>query len=275
MRLSVLGCGWLGFPLAQHFISEGFSVKGSTTSPDKLKLMQQAGIEAFLLNLPADLAENTGRVSEFFDTDVLFLNIPPSRGNRDKLVEYPALIEKIARYASEKNVSWVIFASSTSVYSDMGGITSEDEAKKGMASRPSGEAVLEAEERLKNSGIDYTILRFGGLYGYGRHPVNYLSGKKDLEGASKPVNLVHQLDCIRAVDEVIRQKKRNEIYNVVSDGHPPRKEFYQSAAQHFGLQLPHFRENEESADYRIVSNSKLKQDLGFEFTYPNPMDHTP
>lgn len=275
MRISVLGCGWLGFPLAQHLVSEGYTVKGSTTTPDKVKLIKQAGIEACLLQLPEDLESDSPETESFLDTDILFLNIPPSRGREHEPDSYPRLIKRIAHKAVEAGVSWIIFASSTSVYSNNGGLTSEDEAVQGKASRPSGEAVLEAEEVIKFAGTDYTILRFGGLYGYGRHPVKYLSGKRDLNGASKPVNLVHQLDCIRTVNEVISQKKRNEIYNVVSDGHPPRKEFYESAARYFNMPLPHFRKESEKSDYRIVSNAKLKRDLGFEFTYPNPMDHTP
>ena len=30
-KIGVLGCGWLGFPLAKDLIKQGFKVKGSTT----------------------------------------------------------------------------------------------------------------------------------------------------------------------------------------------------------------------------------------------------
>ncbi len=33
---SILGCGWLGKPLAVSLLDEGFNVKGSTTSEEKL-----------------------------------------------------------------------------------------------------------------------------------------------------------------------------------------------------------------------------------------------
>lgn len=29
--VSILGCGWLGLPLAEQLLAEGYSVKGSTT----------------------------------------------------------------------------------------------------------------------------------------------------------------------------------------------------------------------------------------------------
>ena len=34
-NVSVLGCGWLGMPLAISLLDEGYSVKGSTTTEKK------------------------------------------------------------------------------------------------------------------------------------------------------------------------------------------------------------------------------------------------
>lgn len=270
MTISVLGCGWLGFPLAERLLSLNHTVKGSTTTPKKINLLQQRGIEAHLLELPDSLTDK--KTDRFWDSDILFLNIPPGRRNPNVEQEFPATIKKVVAKAKEHKISWIIFASSTSVYPKLGGITVEKEAKQGKAARASGEAILKAEEIIKNSGLDYTILRFAGLYGYNRHPVKYMSGKKDLDEGLRPVNLVHQLDCVNVIEEIINQKKRNEIYNVVSDGHPPRKEFYVCAAKHFDLPAPTFKKD-ENKDYRIVSNEKVKRDLLYEFYYPNPMDH--
>ncbi len=272
MNISVLGCGWLGFPLAQRLVKNNFSVKGSTTSEKKMLLLHQNGIKPFLIQLPGSF--DNPAIRPFFDTDILFLNIPPGRSNKEKLNEYPAIVKKVIGECLKNENCWTIFASSTSVYSDTGGITFEDDAQKGNACRPSGEVILETEETIKQSGLDYTILRFGGLYGYGRHPIHYLSGKKNLPDPLKPVNLIHQTDCLNIVMEIILQKKRNEIYNVVSDGHPPRNTFYQSAAAYFDLPEPEFLEN-GNKDYRIVCNKKLKEDLLYTFSYPNPMDFTP
>jgi len=272
MIISVLGCGWLGFPLAQRLVKNNYSVKGSTTTKKKLQLLRQNGIEPYFLKLPESLANKS--VESFWETDILFLNIPPGRAHQDTLNEYPFIIKQIIDKCTSSDGCWIIFASSTSVYSETGGITFEEDAKKGTASRPSGEAILEAESHIIQSGLDYTILRFGGLYGYGRHPIHYLSGKKNLSDPLKPVNLVHQTDSLNIAMEIIRQKKRNQIYNVVSDGHPPRSTFYKSAAEYFNLPGPEFQKN-VNKDYRIVCNKKLKQDLLYSFSYPNPMDFTP
>lgn len=271
MIISVLGCGWLGFPLAERLITHKHTVKGSTTTPKKVSILKQSGIDAYLLHLPEALSNED--VDPFWKCDLLVLNIPPGRRNPKVKEDFPKLVEKVVKKVQSEKISWIIFTSSTSVYPKFGGITSEEDTKKGEAARPSGEALLKAEEIIINSNLDYTILRLGGLYGYDRHPVKYLSGKTELEDALKPVNLVHQLDCVNIITEIISQKKRNEIYNVVSDGHPPRREFYKCAAKHFNLPPPTFKKDKKK-NYRIVSNEKLKGDLFYEFNYPNPMDHT-
>ena len=262
----------MGFPLAQRLLSKENKIKGSTTTAKKLTILRQSGIDPYLVDLPSGF-DDPG-IEPFWETDILILNIPPNRKNPGAGETYLEIVKRVLGKASNHSFSWIIFTSSTSVYSEVGGLTSENDAKRGTASRKSGEILLEAEEMIQKSDIDHTILRLGGLYGYGRHPVNYLSGKRDLEKGGKPVNLVHQLDCVNVIEEIINQKKRNEIYNVVSDGHPPRKEFYRSAASHFNLPQPTFKPDSNSG-YRIISNQKLKEDLFYKFSYPNPMDHTP
>ena len=36
-KIGIIGCGWLGLPLAKLFLKNGFLVKGSTTSKEKIK----------------------------------------------------------------------------------------------------------------------------------------------------------------------------------------------------------------------------------------------
>jgi 3-hydroxyisobutyrate dehydrogenase-like beta-hydroxyacid dehydrogenase len=49
MKISILGCGWLGFPLGKYLVEKGHFVKGSTTSESKIALLSKVGIEPFLL----------------------------------------------------------------------------------------------------------------------------------------------------------------------------------------------------------------------------------
>ena len=74
-RVSIIGLGWLGKPLALLLKNKGFQVKGSTTSADKIKSLNEIGLDTFLLKFSP---HPEGRAfQKLFDTDILFINIPP------------------------------------------------------------------------------------------------------------------------------------------------------------------------------------------------------
>ena len=53
-QISILGCGWLGLPLAKALLENGFLVKGSTTSVEKLSVLENSGIHPFLIALESN-----------------------------------------------------------------------------------------------------------------------------------------------------------------------------------------------------------------------------
>ena len=82
--VSILGCGWLGLPLAVFFVGNGYKVRGSTTDNQKLQDLKENSIEPYLINLNPNL---TGKdYDRFFSSEVLIVNFPPQR--RDDIVEY-------------------------------------------------------------------------------------------------------------------------------------------------------------------------------------------
>ena len=280
MDISILGCGWLGLPLAETLIDDGHSVKGSTTREEKLEKLSAKKIEPYLLKLDPDL---DCRDSEtFWQSELLVLNIPPGRG-RDRIMDYHTRqIRTVIEQVQDSPVSRVIFVSSTSVYPEKPGMVKEGDAIPGEATRDSGNALLQAEQLLISAETFSTVvLRFGGLYGYDRHPARYLAGRKGLGKGRAPVNLIHRDDCIGIIREVIERDIADTIYNCVSDGHPPRNIYYRAAAEKMGLEPPEFSDPEQDEvkddsggeqNYKIVSNQKLKDDLGYTFSYPNPMN---
>ena len=101
--ISILGCGWLGQPLAKHLLSLGYSIKGSTTSKTKLDPLGSVGISPFLIELET-LESN---VSEFLEAEILIVNIPSKNSK-----SFENLILEIEKSSIQK----VLFISSTSVY---------------------------------------------------------------------------------------------------------------------------------------------------------------
>ncbi|MBZ0201239.1 MAG: SDR family oxidoreductase [Ignavibacteriaceae bacterium] len=262
--ISILGCGWLGLPLAHNFIHNGYKVKGSTTSPGKINSLKGNRIDPFIVTLTPLLNSGTNK---FFNADVLIINIPPNNGD-DKVEYHKKQIESIKTTLDKSSTSRVIFVSSTSVYNECNSTVVEEDAVN--PESISGKALLAAENILfRSRKFKTTIIRFGGLIGEDRNPGKFLAGRINVTGGNTPVNIIHRDDCIEIIFQVIKQDVYGEVFNAVADEHPTKKEFYTKAALSLNLEPPQF--NNEKTNYKIVVSSKLKQKLGYKFIHPDPM----
>jgi len=267
--ISILGCGWLGLSLGKHLISLGYHVKGSTTTQNKLRLLEDAGIEPYLITLDPEVTCDF--CDDFFETDILIVDIPPGiRRHKDGSFHIQQ-IESLQSRLNKTLIPFVIFISSTSVYPDFNKSVTEQDTQG--LQRGTENPLLTAEDLLLNTknNFETTVIRFAGLYGYDRHPVRYLAGRKNLSNGDAPVNMIHRDDCVNIITEIIQQNVRNEIFNACADKHPTRRDYYTRMALRLELEPPAFTEN-TSINYKIVSNEKLKKRLNYLFMYPSPYD---
>lgn len=266
-QISILGCGWLGLPLAVQLIEKGYIIKGATTRPEKTDLLREKGIEPFLIQL--NPAINQDHSPSFFDSDALVVNIPPGRSRSDVAGFHLTQIRSLISALRHASISKVLFVSSTSVYPDLNRTLREEDA--GKATRESGEALLQAEKMLhENPLFTTTIVRFGGLFGGERNPGRFLSGKTLEHNGEAPVNLIHRDDCVSILSEIIAQERWGTVYNACADAHPSKKEFYTAAAQKLGIAPPVFT-GKEKGSYKVINSDKLKNELGYRFKYPDPL----
>ena len=264
--VSILGCGWLGLPLAEFLVTKGFTVKGSTRHEDKLVRLQQAGIQPFLLNFtPHPQKEQLDAIPDFLRADILIVAIPPGISKHGEEF-HPMQILHLSEHLKLSRLNKIIYISSTSIYPDKGEVTEETD----ISGEDSNASLRRAEEILCGLHRKPTILRCGGLMGYDRVPGRYFIGKIDLPTGNVPVNFVHRDDVIGIIYEVIRQEKWGELYNVVAPEHPVRKDIYLSNARDFGWQAPTFQEGNTPA-YKLVNSDKVVTALGYRFIYPNPL----
>ena len=71
-KIGVLGCGWLGLPLAVELIERGYNVRGSTTSRSKIHELEEKGIKSFYIRLNTDSI--VGPIDEFLvGLDILII----------------------------------------------------------------------------------------------------------------------------------------------------------------------------------------------------------
>lgn len=261
MTISIIGCGWLGLPLAQFFIKKGVVVKGSTTTFSKLAILENEGIQPFLIRLSPEMA---GReVADFFKTDVIIINIPPKRHLPNIETLYPLQIQSLIQQIKCHHIAKVLFVSSTGVYPNLGRVVTEMDVVD--PARTSGKAIVKAEQLLLDAtDFQTTILRMAGLIGGTRKAGRFFTGRKNIPKGKAPVNLVHLEDCIGVINAVIEQEQWGEIYNVCADEHPTRADFYRSQAKLQGFETPTFL-MDEVANFKVVSNEKVKRDLAYTF----------
>jgi nucleoside-diphosphate-sugar epimerase len=271
-KISILGCGWLGLPLAKSLLSKGYEIKGSTTSESKLEMLKNAGISSFQIQLEED--QIIGKIEDFLkETDVLVIDIPPGLRRETSTSNEMTFVNKIKNlipYIEKSDVQKVIFVSSTSVYGDSFPIVEITEETKPNSDTESGKQLVISESLLQsNPHFKTTVIRFGGLLGDDRHPIKFLAGRTNVENPVAPVNMIQREDCIGIIEEILKQVQHdnwewNQTFNAVAPQHPTRKAYYHKKAEILNLPLPTFAEDSESKG-KIISSKKVKTILGYSF----------
>lgn len=259
--IGIMGCGWLGLPLAKSLIQAGYHVHGSTTNKDKLDTLEQEGIKPFMVILGEESV--TGSITEFLDRlDVLIINIPPElRGNNNE--SYVLKMKFLNDQIGKSSIKKILFVSSTSVYGAAEGEVTEDTPP--MPVTESGRQLLEAEKVFQNDkSLQTAIIRFGGLIGPDRHPVTMLSGKEGLTNGNDPVNLIHLYDCIHLIKTVIENNWWNQIFNGVYPDHPLKRDYYSFMADKNSLPRPQYLTSESDKSGKIIiSKNFLNKNVRF------------
>lgn len=268
-QISILGCGWLGLPLAQTLIKKGYAVKGSTTSVDKIITLKNKGIQSFLLALDSESVPDT--FPDFLaGSETLIIAIPPKLRGKNKDYSdahnnsFVKKINNLLPFIQQSTVENVLFISSTAVYGEANAVVDENTIPVPVTE--SGKQLLEIEQLLlANTDFKTTVLRFGGLIGADRHPARFLAGKENLENPEAPINLIHQEDCIGIILKILETNTWNTAFNAVAPFHPSREVYYTQKALEQNLVPPTFNQQKPSIGKTILSDD-LIQKLNYTFT---------
>jgi nucleoside-diphosphate-sugar epimerase len=265
MAVSILGCGWYGLALAKAIVAKGIAVNGSTTSPDKLAILETDGIAPYLIDLSTDGAAYD---LAFFVCYILVIAIPP-KSRSGEGAEYVPKLKRLIKTINQHKVKKVILISSTGVYADQNRELNELNDPK--PNTPSGKILFEAEELFRQqTGFKTTIIRFGGLVGPGRDPGRFFAGKKEIPNGLAPVNMIHQDDCVGLTIAIIDEDAFGYTLNACTPHHPAKFSFYTQAAARAGLAQPEFIP--ELKEWKIISSVNMDKILEYDFKIKNWFD---
>ena len=252
-KIGIVGLGWLGESLADFLDPSVNELWGTVTSKEKAKRIAQKRISPTLWKsddvFPDSLKQSLS------ETKILVLNLPPSVF---KSVTYAEGLNSFIPYLNPS--AKVIFTSSTGVYpNDL------EDAREEYKFRPEeSNKLLEAEQSLKKQlGDRLCILRLAGLIGGNRNPVHYLVKKEVNDNPNKKINLIHRLDILKIIKQVIEENHFGEIFNVCHPDHPTRKNYYTAKAQEFNLGKISFNSSLGSQKDKVVNCSKLQEKMNF------------
>lgn len=264
--VAIIGCGWLGIPLARALINQGIDVVATRSNSANCSLLQNQGINAIRLVLNPEV--ECSQLEALSKSSIAIILLPPGirKGSGH---EFPEKISNLAAALKMLGLTRMILASSTSIYPSQN--CEVDETAVIVPDTESGRILLRAEESLmQRTGIQAIVVRLAGLCGPGREPGRLLAGKKDLAGASNPVNLIHQSDATDLLVRLIHHQPWGQVFNACAPLHPSRSQLYTHAARAMQLYPPEF--NTKTSPFKQVDGDKICKQTGFVYHHPNPAD---
>ncbi len=244
MKVTIIGMGWIGLPLAKKLVMDGHRVIGTVTSEEKRRRITDEGIECWVLN--SDNSQISTKIIE--QTESLIVTIPPFPPSE----EYAQYLLKIVNQFGEVPL---LYTSSIGVYEGYG------EFKEDSSQLLNIHPVRQAEKVLTEYNCNTTLVRLGGLFGPNRHPIKFLAGRT----FNKPdthINFIHLNDAVGIIAALIEQPL-DGVVNAVYPEFPSKSDYYTKAALHYKLPIPDFS-NAEQKERRIYSE-RVTKELNYKF----------
>lgn len=265
MQITILGLGWLGLPLANALQQNYYSIKGSTTSAEKLAKLKQNNYNAFKVLLTEE--EIKGDIEQCLSgSTILILNTPPGL-RRNPSSNYVAKIEKLIPYIEASTIRKVLFVGSTAVFQEGEVFPVITNDIKSNAISNSGKQLQKVEQLLiSNSHFETTVLRFAGLVDERRHPASMMSKRKSIPNPKAPVNLIHREDCIGVINAIIKQQQWGKVFNAAYPLHPEKKHYYQQICTSKKLPNPDFSHQKPSLG-KIIDGKGTAETLKYAYSH--------
>lgn len=262
-QISIIGLGWLGMPLAKYLKTLNFKIKGSSTSSEKAKQLNEHNLTVYKVLFTENNIE--GNIKECLEgSKILILNTPPGLRKNPKS-NYVAKIKQLIPHIETSSITKVIFIGSTTVFLDTINFLNITNSTNPSGTSNAAKQLIEVEQLLiNNPKFDTTILRFSGLVDERRHPATMLSKRKQIPNPEAPVNLIHREDCIGIISKIIKLQKWNKIYNASYPIHTQKADYYNNICLQKKLPLPNYN-YELPSKGKIIDGSVTETDL--QYTY--------
>lgn len=274
----IVGCGYIGLPLALRLQEEGHEITAWVHSEASAASLAAHSFHRIIVGSVAD-NDKWAALDELYD---LVIHCASSGRGGESAYEQVFLKGALMMNAYQRD-SRKLFVSSTSVYRQNEGeiVTEESPAEPDTAT---GRILRVAEKVVLWAGA--TVVRSSGIYGPNRG-VLFEKFRRDeavIEGDGlRWMNQIHQRDLVAALAYLIDAGERGEIYNATDDTPVTYLDFYTWCSGFLQKPMPpHGPVNllrKRGLTNKRVSNAKLRY-TGWEPIYPSfregiAADHSP
>ena len=270
--LLIVGCGYVGRPVAQRWMELGRPVAALTRGGDSVQELTQHGIQPVV----TDWLDANAQWQAPFDPECALVAVPHREDERFGVQTHVVGLQNLlARFPKLQRL---VVLSTTGVYhqNDGGWV---DEQSPTEPTRIGPQIALAAEQFLRAQAPQSmaTSLRLAGIYGPGRVPLlAKLRSEEPIPVGTGSLNLIHLDDIVAAIARLLEQPAPSPLY-VLSDGHPvERRQFYLDAARIFQTPTPRFVEaaadsarGARSESNKRIDPSQILRELGLILKYPD------
>jgi nucleoside-diphosphate-sugar epimerase len=273
MKIAILGCGYVGAEFARQAKAAGHAILGVVRSEASRDKLRGEGITAEAFDLHAG---DWALLPKQFDA-VVYAASTGGGGPEAYALAYDVGVKRALAWAAAVGAQAFVFTSSTGVYRQDDGRIVDEESVVGGA--PTADAILGGERAVLSSGFAKArVLRFGGLYGPGRHHLvdqlrrgeNVIGGRVDHH-----INYLHRDDAASSIlAALVGGPAGARVYNV-GDGHPVTKEtLARWIAERLGQSAPVFdpsapagprvAKGGRTQPSRIVATGRIRTELSWK-----------
>ena len=260
-HLFCFGLGYVAQALKDQLTS--FKISGTHTKNDNLRE------DEYLLNSDSS-----------FDTSILdnvthiLLSIPPTEKGD---IVYLRFLEDLKKL---KNLLWIGYLSSTSVYGDHQGNIVQENSRLDPDNYLGKNRII-AENQWLSSELPVNILRLSGIYGKNRSTFDSIKANRAarIYKENHYFSRIYIKDLVSMIEKILSSPNVGEIYNI-SDNSPSPNHEVVSFAYNLLNQSPPPIINIEDANLsemmqhyynssKRVDNSKFKKDYNFKLEFPS------
>ncbi len=285
MNVAIIGCGYIGYKVAQYWQQKNdFVVTVTTTSPERVPGLQSVSQKVVVTcgndldSLKSVLHNPCGNdldslKSVLHNQDVVVLSIGAKSSELYEETYLQTAQTLVSSLQQIKSVKQLIYTGSCAVYGDRNGVWVDEETPVAPANL-NAQILRKTEDVLlsaSSENLRVCIFRLGGIYGTGRELVKIFGRYSD---ATRPgngediTNWIHLDDIVGAI-EFARHRRLQGIYNLVDDAHLTSRDLLDSLFEKHNLPKVKWDTSIKSTrSYNAwVSNEKLKE-AGYQLIHP-------